>query len=255
MPKTRIWLSAFLKTFVWLIVPLCIFGFHNCYETYEEQEKFLTPFSVSVNSYDRGDGTQVDEHFRRPPGGAEHDKPYESKRGRMKLWMFLISAIGIASTSIFLFKGSSDISEYKKDKEYKDRKKSEQNRKNAVRAKIKSLNVKLFDNIPSNITKSGKAKCKFCNKRNYNKDLHIYFTAKVHNHFICKNCMSANFYGVGQNPKEYEKQRKFINEYYDWIILISDNIEKDDFYDFEVSKWDIRNVFDEKLNDLKRNCM
>jgi hypothetical protein len=37
----------------------------------------LTPFSVSVSGYYRSDGTYVRQHSRRPPGGAQHDKPYE----------------------------------------------------------------------------------------------------------------------------------------------------------------------------------
>jgi hypothetical protein len=63
-----------------LLIPVWVSFFALCLSTYAEAGKHLTPYSVEVSGYTRRDGTYVRPYQRRPPGGAQHDKPYEEKR-------------------------------------------------------------------------------------------------------------------------------------------------------------------------------
>lgn len=55
---------------------------------YIDAGQYLTPASVSVRGYYRQDGTYVMPYTRRPPGGVQHDAPYENTRSFTLLLMF-----------------------------------------------------------------------------------------------------------------------------------------------------------------------
>lgn len=69
---------------------------------YIEAGQHLTPYSVSVRGYYRSDGTYVRPHSRRPPGGAIHDVPYESKR--FLCMIFILVGLGLFCYAVYSFR-------------------------------------------------------------------------------------------------------------------------------------------------------
>ena len=136
IPKTKIWIKYFLKSFIWLVLPLCIFGNIQSCSSYKEAGKHLTPYSVSVRGYYRSDGTYVRPHNRRPPGSVIHDAPYERKRMYMGL-LFFVCLIGGGSSIIVYTKMSvGEIKKYHKaiqDNENRRREEEKKTRQNDSR--------------------------------------------------------------------------------------------------------------------------
>src|SRR6266849_5871727 len=78
-----------------------------------------TPKSVSVSGYYRSDGTHVHPYHRRPPGGAQHDAPYEAAARTKALVGGLVSlsggiAIGVVLIRVFCTSDSGSWSVEKK---------------------------------------------------------------------------------------------------------------------------------------------
>ena len=68
--KINIWFFSFFNSFVWLVLPFCIWSSINSCEGYLSANSKLTPYSVKVKGYYRSDGTKVESYKRRPPGSA-----------------------------------------------------------------------------------------------------------------------------------------------------------------------------------------
>ena len=82
-------------------ITLGVFTFCASYAAYHEAGEHLTPATVHVSGYYR-DGYYVHDYYRRPPGGAIHDAPYESRRSACMLIMFL--GIGLVVVPLATFK-------------------------------------------------------------------------------------------------------------------------------------------------------
>jgi hypothetical protein len=61
-----------------------------------------TPASVSVLGYYRRDGTYVHPYHRRPPGGAQHDAPFEAAAQNKRMGGGFVSLIGGIAVAIVL---------------------------------------------------------------------------------------------------------------------------------------------------------
>jgi len=103
--KLKIWAKYFIKSYIWIILPICVFFNFKICSSYIEAGKYLTPYSVNVSGYYRSDGTYVRPHNRRPPGSVKHDAPYESKRIGLTL-LFIICLIAKGSSVIIYIKMS-----------------------------------------------------------------------------------------------------------------------------------------------------
>jgi hypothetical protein len=101
----------------YLPIIICILVFITSLFFYIEAGAHLTPASVSVQGYYRQDGTYVRPYNRRPPGGVQHDAPYETTRSVTGLLMFG-SGIGTVISVVSIYKDNKG--------NYKDNK----NRKN-----------------------------------------------------------------------------------------------------------------------------
>lgn len=111
--RRQIVLRTILKSYIWVLLPISIFGgFESC-STYIDAKSHLTPYSINVSGYHRQDGTYVRPHKRRPPGSVKKDAPWKEK-------MFLMGTIFLGSMtlgigSIFYVYNISTIKINKKD--------------------------------------------------------------------------------------------------------------------------------------------
>lgn len=101
MLNVRLLKLRIIKSGILVLLPLSIFILFISTSIYIEVGQSLTPFSVKVRGYYRGDGTYVRPHTRRPPGGAIHDAPYESKRSSCVI--FILIGSGIFCYSVYSF--------------------------------------------------------------------------------------------------------------------------------------------------------
>jgi hypothetical protein len=90
-----------IKSGILTLLPLSIFIVVISASIYIRAGQHLTPYSVKVRGYYRSDGTYVRPHTRRPPGGANHDAPYESKRSSSVI--FILIGSGVLCYSIYSF--------------------------------------------------------------------------------------------------------------------------------------------------------
>lgn len=69
-----------------------------------------TPKTVHVSGYYRKDGTYVDSYYRRPPGAAQRDAPYERAAQNKQFASGFVSVVGGIAVVIVLFRffASSD---------------------------------------------------------------------------------------------------------------------------------------------------
>lgn len=124
--KTKIWIKYFFKSFIWLILPLCIFGNIQSCSSYKEAGKHLTPYSVNVRGYYRSDGTYVRPHNRRPPGSVKHDAPYERKRMYMGILFFICLIGGGSSIIVYIEMSIGEIDKYRKGIQDKENRRGEE---------------------------------------------------------------------------------------------------------------------------------
>jgi hypothetical protein len=78
--------------------------------------QYLTPTSISVKGYFRGNGVYIHSYKRRPPGGALHDAPFQSIK--MICLCAILAGIVVCSYSIIRFKklnSNNLLGEIKKD--------------------------------------------------------------------------------------------------------------------------------------------
>ncbi len=61
-----------------------------------------TPKTVSVSGYYRRDGTYVHSYYRRPPGAAQHDAPYENAAATKKIGGGFVSLVGGIAVIVIL---------------------------------------------------------------------------------------------------------------------------------------------------------
>ncbi|MEO9210446.1 MAG: KTSC domain-containing protein [Ginsengibacter sp.] len=105
----RIWIKNIFKSFIWVILPLCIFGNIQSCSSYNEAGTHLSSWSVHVHGYYRRDGTYINPYHRRPPGGVKHDAPYERKQFWMGFLFFICLVGGIGNASFYIFKSLNEI--------------------------------------------------------------------------------------------------------------------------------------------------
>jgi len=84
--------------FLGVLLGICFFVYTNTN---------LTPFSVSVRSYHRSDGSYVRAHNRRPPGSVEHDKPYKTLQ--YISFLFLLTGTAACGISVYRLVNLSDL--------------------------------------------------------------------------------------------------------------------------------------------------
>jgi hypothetical protein len=99
----KICIKKIFKSFIWLILPLSIYGDIQSCSSFKEAGEHLTPYSVSVRGYYRRNGTYVSSYNRRPPGSVSHDAPYKEKRFNMGLLFIICLSSGIGSIFLYRF--------------------------------------------------------------------------------------------------------------------------------------------------------
>lgn len=204
---SRIWFKNIFKSYLWLIFPIALLGCTASCESYIEAGTHLTNASVSVRGYYRKDGTYVRPYNRRPPGGAVHDKPFETTRTLMSFLFFVSLVGGCSSIFVYIEMSREDANELiHKYKEEQERKRIEAKRKEVV----KILSAMKFDfltlsRVPYGLILGGVFEnCKFCNSYLYNKDYYISYYAIKHTHYICIDCLKKrDSLGRGQPSDKY----------------------------------------------------
>lgn len=110
----RIWINNIFKSFIWVILPLCILGSIQSCSSYIEAGTHLSRKSVYVHGYHRRDGTYINSYQRRRPGGVKHDAPYEQKQFWMGFLFFICLAVGVGNSSLYVTESLKEIEKFKK---------------------------------------------------------------------------------------------------------------------------------------------
>ena len=165
--NAKIWKAFFFKSFVWLVMPICIFGNIKSCSSYIDAGHHLTPYSVSVRGYYRRDGTYVNPYKRRPPGGVRHDIPYEDRRFYMGLLFFVCLVGNIVSLSVYTNLSTTEISRIKKEESEIEEKRIREE-KNLLLEKI--IEKTDFNNlfrlpVPENLEKAFLQNASFAEKK------------------------------------------------------------------------------------------
>lgn len=108
----RIWINNISKSFIWLILPLCIFGGIQSCSSYNEAGTHLSSKSVYVHGYYRHDGTYINSYHRRRPGGVKHDVPYERKQFWLGFLFFICLVVGIGNAIFYIIKSLNEIEKH-----------------------------------------------------------------------------------------------------------------------------------------------
>lgn len=251
----KIWFKNIFRSYLWLIFPLAFVGGIASCESYIEAGTHLTKASVSVRGYYRKDGTYVRPYNRRPPGGAQHDKPYESERTFMGFLFFccLIGGCG----SLFYYVVMSKEEANKLFQAYCE----EQER---IRLKTKNkkileiLSVINYDfsplqKIPYGLTLGGIFEnCKYCHCYLYKKDYYVSFKAIKYMHYICIDCLKKrDSLGRGQPIYKYENAIKysiFFNKQFE--IFSSLFLKQNDASEIVYSIDEIKKIFIENIKSF-----
>ena len=248
--KTKIWLQYFFKSFIWLLLPLCIWGDIKSCTNYIEAGTKLTPYSVSVSGYYRKDGTYVHPYQRRPPGGVRHDAPYESQRANMGILFFLCLIGGVGSIVVYAAMSMSEIGRRKQIIQEIEHKKHEEAKLLFVQSTLKELDFNFSElaNKPFYL-KKGRAKCKFCKRNISNDDFHISFVAVSNMHHVCINCLKKReSIGRGHLRSNYFEEIKYYDNYNTLLYdFKSKFMNKTNAEVFTFKDSDLKNIFDAQL--------
>lgn len=109
--KARLFMWKVRKTKLHWRLAICILVLLVSCNEIDQLKRFLTPKSVSVSGYTRKDGTHVSGYSRRPPGGAAHDRPYESKFFWYRTASFIVLVIFGFGIYYFINLQKEDIEE------------------------------------------------------------------------------------------------------------------------------------------------
>jgi hypothetical protein len=203
----NIWIKNIFKSYLWLFLPITFLGSISSCDSYIEAGTHLTESSVSVRGYYRNDGTYVRPYNRRPPGGAQHDKPYESKRHFMGI-LFLGCIVGGCISVFYYIETSKNEANYLIHEFEKEQERKRLEIKNKM---IVDIMTKIrFDFLPLKNIPFGLSlgyiyqNCKFCNCSLYNRYYHISYKAIKYTHYICVDCLKKrDSLGRGQPRDKY----------------------------------------------------
>jgi len=272
--KAKIWIRFFFKSFIWLILPICIFGNIESCQSYIDAGSHLTPYSVSVSGYYRSNGTYVRPYKRRPSGGVNHDEPYISERMTMGLLFFVCLIGGGGSIIIYARMSISEIEnqrkiikeiEYKKRiederqqkilKEFENFKREEE-RQYSINEILNTINYNFSELtiIPQNLKRGSSSKCKFCMKYISKDDFYVSFKAVSRIHIVCMNCLKKlDSIGKNQPKSKYLNEIKYYDCYFDILSEFKTKfIEKLNSYDFTLRDIDLKRIFDSEIK--KKSC-
>jgi hypothetical protein len=245
--KAKIWFDSFIKTYVWLIIPICIFGNFKSCENYIENGEHLTSYSISVNGYYRKDGTYVSSYKRRPSGGIKHDAPYKKERFYSSILFLVFTGGNLISFYIFYIRGCSELGEIKN----LERKKRKIRKENIITEYLKLLDFD-FSELkikPDNLTSNIKSKCKFCGKKNYKKEFYVYFKAITNIHYVCYKCLNEKLIiGKFQKSSDFELEKNYIENYKFSLEKFTLQLQKINTSEFQLEKYEIERIFIENLN-------
>lgn len=214
--KKKIYTQIFFKQYIWLIIPLCVFGNIISCSAYIEAGSHLTPKTVYVTGYSRSDGTHIDSYYRRPPGGAIHDAPYERKRMIMTILFLGCLVFGAISIVNYI-----DISKRQIKKEINRFEEIEKQKRKEEKSKLLEdiLGAINFDfeellRIPSRITLNKGFKCKLCEKNIGHYECHIEFKARTNFHHVCIDCAKKYRYiGISQPITDFVNELAYMEMY------------------------------------------
>jgi hypothetical protein len=227
--KINIWFLSFYKSFVWLVLPFCIWSSIKSCEGYLSANSKLTPYSVTVKGYYRSDGTRVESYKRRPPGSVAHDKPYE----RAKVWnviqLLFSVVIGILSFIFFLLDARSRInSELNKIAEAL---KNQLERDLSILidetvfklrfdfSKITEQPENIFsgtlDSVKGHSGKGAyKCSCKYCGTYFQYLEFYTLYKAQMWIHFVCIDCLKKREkIGMSLRKADFIKEIEFVTNY------------------------------------------
>lgn len=252
MQVNKIWLKNIFKSYVWLIFPLTFWGGISSCESYIEAGTHLTEASVSVRGYYRKDGTYVRPYNRRPPGGAKHDKPYESKRLFMGFIFFACLAGGCGSIFYYVSMCKEEANEFISKYEREQERIRLENKRKII---IEFLSTIMFDfvalsNIPHGLTLGGiLMNCKFCHSYLYKKDYYISYKAIKHKHYVCLDCLKErSSIGKGQPSKKYSNALNYTQLFDKQFEIFSTMfLNKNKLSGIIFSREEIKKIFIEKI--------
>jgi hypothetical protein len=110
--KYRILKERIKRSSILILLPIAIIILIGSIYAYTEAKSHLTPASVSVRGYYRRNGTYVNSYHRRPPGGAQHDRPYENTMDLATLFILAGGSLSIFTIYRFVTPNSSILTNH-----------------------------------------------------------------------------------------------------------------------------------------------
>ena len=251
--KFQIWVRNIIKSYIWLILPLTLLGSVFSCSAYIEAGSHLTAASVSVRGYYRNDGTYVHPYNRRPPGGAIHDRPYESTRTLMG-FLFILSVAG-SGIVIFIYVTMSkdEISEILRAYEKEQERIRLEKRREQVSKILKRMqfDFSILNKVPVGLQLGGTTKsCKFCNTYLQYKDFYIAFKSIKLTHYVCVECLKKrDSIGRGQPRSKYLSALSYINKFEKYFEKFYNSFyNENDSSCIEFHKSEIKQIF---INNIR----
>lgn len=246
----------FIKSYIWILLPLCIYGsIYSCSE-YIEAGTHLTPYSVSVSGYYRKDGTYIRPYNRRPPGGVNHDAPYENLRFWMGSLFVLSVIVGIVNTFYFYSNTTDEIRAYERaieDAENKKRAEEKEKHKNHILVNL-SYHFNDYRFWPQNLYVGVSFnRCKLCYKYINRDEFYIAYKAIKYHHYVCIQCVAKNkSIGRNQPSTKYVDELRFVENFKKkYEQFEKDFITENQSSSILFSVAEIKNIY---LAEVKKKC-
>lgn len=207
-----------MKSYLWILLPLSIFGgFESC-STYIEAGSKLTPYSVSVSGYQRKDGTYVRPHNRRPPRSVKRDAPWKGKRFLMGTLFLGSVALGLGSVFITYSVSVNKIDEKESQIKLLLKKRNSIHKnilgKNISHRISQEIDFDQLPEIPQYLLFDDKKECKYKHKELTRTHFYVRYKAIKYSYRVClAHVRTLPSIGRGQPRSKYLKEIEYFEKY------------------------------------------
>lgn len=224
----------FIISLLWLTIPTSYLLLPALQEVTNETKSKLSPSSVSVRGYYRRDGTYVESHSRRRPGGVDHDKPYVEKLFLLFIVKSIIVLSSLASIRWFILTSYKEIKDVKTKYQTFVEDYILSRMDNDFSDLIDKPNH-LINRLISRYSTSKVYNCSTCNRIIKHEEFHYSSLHRRSPYKICINCMA-------KRSKLFAVELSYVWYFEERLIDYLDRFEKLHSYHFPKHKIDINNI-------------
>ncbi len=242
----RVW-NIFKYSLIWITLPFFIILVPKVESEITYNQSHLTPYSVSVSGYTRGDGTYVRGYNRRPPGSVSHDLPYQNEISKLRFYDSILYILLIISIIVVLVKGYNlfskigiDFDDYVHNQVLL-----------TLNFNFKELLNKPFHLINRRISRyslRANYKCVICNKSIEHHQFHHSDLAERSPRKTCLECMKIRWV-------RFKDELFYVEKFERMLELFSQEYIKTihaQFQGLEVNKHRIENSFYENVKEIRK---